>query len=91
MPHVRSETETNSNLGKRRIWLTHVNWRGCESFSILKRLEATKFELLSAFTLRETIFPKFWANPKPKIAKSPLLARKSPGLLCFEFFDNIPA
>ena len=43
-----------------------------EPFSLLIYLDATKFVLLSVFTLIETICPKICSNSRPKGAKSPL-------------------
>ena len=45
---------------------------GSESFSLIVCLDDTKFVLFSVFTLIETIWPKMWAEPLSKNAKSPL-------------------
>ena len=45
---------------------------GSELFSPLICLEATKFELLSVFTLKETICPRICSKTLPRGAKSPL-------------------
>ena len=46
--------------------------KGSEAFSPIVCLDGTKFVLLSVFTLIETIWPKMWAKPLSKNAKSPL-------------------
>ena len=45
---------------------------GSEAFSLLIRLDANKFVLLSFFTIIETIYPKIGAKSLYKNAKSPL-------------------
>ena len=45
---------------------------GSEASSFIIWLEATKFVLLSVFTLIETIWPKIWAKPLPMNEKDPL-------------------
>ena len=45
---------------------------GSELFSALICLEATKFVLLSVFTLKETICPRICSKTLPRSAKSPL-------------------
>ena len=45
---------------------------GSESFSLEICLDATKFVLLSFFTLITTICPKIWAKTLPKNVKSQL-------------------
>ena len=46
---------------------------GSEPFSLLVCLNATKFVLLSVFTILETIWPKVCSKSRLKSAKSPLL------------------
>ena len=45
---------------------------GNETFSLFTRLGASTFEILSVFTLTETIYVKMRANPLPKNEKRPL-------------------
>ena len=45
---------------------------GSEAFFLIVCLDGTKFVLLSVFTLIEMIWPKMWAKPLSKNAKSPL-------------------
>ena len=45
---------------------------GSELFSPLICLEATKFALLSVFTLKETICPRICSKTLPRSSKSPL-------------------
>ena len=52
---------------------------GSEVFLILKYLDATKFVLLSFFTVMETTCWKIWAKPQPMNGKSllPVDVRRS--------------
>ena len=43
-----------------------------EAFSLIVCLDDAKFVLFIVFTLIETIWPKMWAKPLSKNAKSPL-------------------
>ena len=45
---------------------------GSGPFSLLICLDATKFVLLSVFTLKETICPRICSKSRPKSAKTPL-------------------
>jgi len=45
---------------------------GSEAFSLFICLEATKFVLLSFFSLIKTIYLRVWTKPLPNDAKSPL-------------------
>ena len=45
---------------------------GSEPFSLLICHDATKFVLLSVFTLKETIFSRLCSKTRPKTAKTPL-------------------
>ena len=90
MPNVRSETETNINLGKRRIWVTHVNWMWIV-FHFKTPWSYQIWTVKCVYSQRDD-FPEILGKTKTQdCKKSTYLARKSPGLLCFEFFDNIPA
>ena len=61
----RDTAPLSSNVFERRTST------GSEPFSLLIYLNATKFVLLSVFTLIETICPKICSNSRPKSAKSP--------------------
>ena len=45
---------------------------GSEAFSLFICLNASKFVLLSFFSLIKTIYPRVWTKPLPNDAKSPL-------------------
>ena len=45
---------------------------GSEPFSLLTRLDATKFVLLSVFTFKETIYPRICSKSRLKSPKPPL-------------------
>ena len=55
---------------QQRFWTTHVN-RKWAFFSLLIRLDATKFVWLSVCTLIETTCPNFFSKSRLKSAKSP--------------------
>ena len=45
---------------------------GSDVFFILEQLDATKFVVLSVFTITETSCPNIWVKPPPKNEKRPL-------------------
>ena len=59
--------EVNIVFKQRRFWATLVNQKQAFFFSICPG--TTKFELLSVFTLNETIFPKFVQNHGSRVQK----------------------
>ena len=64
---------------------------GSEVFFILKYLDATKFVLLSLFTVVETTCWKIWAKPPPMNGKSllPVVLRRS-NPFCLSSLKHVP-